>query len=190
MLRSLALGMIVVSTSVVCLAQAKSNDEIARQIKALKAEKTIFVEFDAGSKTSKIKAISDNFLEKETGKAGLQAMNFAMGFFYAGNALQNSPDRILLSLWVLSKKPRFADNHRLIIELGGEAIDLGDARYVSKPRENMEYLNYEISLPDLGSVGRSGNVGFRIGSQRFTVIPEQMRLLKNLARIADTKVTN
>ena len=32
----------------------------------------------------------------------------AMGFFYPGDALKEAPDPIMLTFWILTKKPRFA----------------------------------------------------------------------------------
>jgi hypothetical protein len=171
-------------------AQRKTNDQIERQIRSLGVEKQVSVSFDQGGNTSKLKAVSENFRDSEAGAVGVRAMNFALGFFYAGNDLHASPNQIMLSLWVMSKKPRFADNHRLTIELGSEAIDLGEGRYSPKPQMDMEYLNYEISLQDLSSVASSRNPSFKVGQYSFSITPNQMKVIKAVARIADASQSN
>lgn len=188
--RLISIGVVFLLVPVLVFAQAKTNETVARQIKNLGAEKTITLTFDDRSNTSKIMAVTDNFSDKDVNPAGVQAMNFAMGFFYPGNVLQKSPDKILLSIWVLTKKPRFAENRKLVVEMGSKAIDLGDARYAAKARENLEYLNFEITFHDLGSIAASGSVAFRIGAMRFSVTPEQLKVVKNLVRIADTAIQN
>ena len=123
-------------------------------------------------------------------RAGLQAMNFAMGFFYPGTTLKVSPEYIHFTFWVLSKKPRFAENHKFAADLDGRQIDLGDARYAAKPRENLEYLNFELSRNQLVSIAGAKSVIFRLGPYSFTATPDQRRLVNSVVRIADISITN
>ena len=190
MKKTIALLAVLFAVPLFASAQGKSNDQIERQIRSLGVEKQISVSFDQGGNTSKLKAVADNFRDSEAGAAGVRAMNFALGFFYAGNVLQSSPRQIMFSFWIMSKKPRFADNHRLTIELGSEAIDLGEGRYSPKPQMDMEYLNYEISLQDLTSVATSSNVVFKVGQNSFSATPDQLRVIKAVARIAEASQSN
>src|SRR5690348_9559695 len=120
--------MFVLALAMSAAAQGKSNDEINRQIRSLGAERSITLTFDASGNSSKIMAVTENFSYKESDRAGVEAMNMAMGFFYPGQTLATSPDRLLFTFWVKAHKPRFAENHRLTIELkGGKTLDLGDA---------------------------------------------------------------
>lgn len=186
MKKTIALLTVLIAGSLVASAQGKPNDQIERQIRSLGVEKQVSVSFDEGGNTSKLKAVAENFRDSEAGAAGVRAMNFALGFFYAGNTLQNSPDRIMFSLWVMSKKPRFAQDHHLIIETGSSQVDLGDGRYSPKPQMDMEYLNYEITHQDLESVAAGSNVIFRIGQNRFSVTADQIKVIRAVTKIADT----
>ena len=176
----------ILATPLFASAQGKSNDQIAHQIKSLGVEKQISVSFDQAGNTSKLKAVTDNFRQGDTDAAGARAINMAFGFFYAGNSLQTAPDRVLLSLWVLTKKPRFATDHRLVIDSGNGQIDLGEGRYSPKPQMDMEYLNYEISRQDLATVASGSNVVFRVGQNKFTVTPDQLKVIRAVTKIADT----
>jgi len=175
----------ILATPLFASAQSKSNDQIERQIKSLGVEKQISVSFDQAGNTSKLKAVTDNFRQGDTDAAGARAINMALGFFYAGNALQNSPDRVMLTLWVLTKRPHFAADHHLIIDTGSGQIDLGEGRYSPKPQMDMEYLNYEISRQDLAAVANGSTVVFRVGQNKFTATPDQLKVIRAVAKIAD-----
>ncbi|MFN6962577.1 MAG: hypothetical protein ACK4S4_02300 [Pyrinomonadaceae bacterium] len=181
----LTLAAVLFSPIALLAQQGKSNDQIAAQIRSLGVEKEISVTFDSSGGTSRIKAVTENFKQKETDAAGLMAMNFALGSFYPGSALQTSPERLMLSMWAMSKRPRFADDHKLVVELGGEAIDLGQGRYTPKPQQNMEYLNYEITRQDLASIAGGSGAVFRIGKHAFTLTSEQLKVIKALVNITD-----
>jgi hypothetical protein len=183
---------VILSFAAIAPAQSgKTNDAISRQIKALGVEKAIIVSFDSGGNASKIMAVTENFSNSEVDRAGIQAMNFAMGFFYPGNTLAASPERLHLTFWVLTKKPRFAENHHFTANLGGgKMIDLGEARYSPKPREDMEYLNFEISNTDLAAIAAAGNVTFHLGPYIFTTTSEQQKVMRSLVRIGDVSITN
>ena len=145
MKNSILITLAILSLTFHAAAQSKSNDAISTQIRALRAEKTFKVSYDENGKTSKLMVVAENFSNREAGRAGIQAMNFAIGFFYPGQELANAPDPIMLTFWVLTKKPRFSQDHSLMVTLGDENLVIGQARYVSKQRENMEYLNFQIT---------------------------------------------
>jgi len=190
MLRIFFVTLVVLSSTFLLHAQEKTNDAIARQIKSLQSDRSITISFDQAGNSSKIMAVATNFSDNEADRAGLQAMNFAMGFFYPGTTLKVSPENIHFTFWVLSKKPRFAENHKFAADLDGRQIDLGDARYAAKPRENLEYLNFELSRNQLVSIAGAKSVIFRLGPYSFTATPDQRRLVNSVVRIADISITN
>src|SRR5258706_2720160 len=101
----------------------KTNDAIAKQIKSLKADKSITLTYDEASNASKIFVRADNFSDAEAKKAGIQAMNFGMAYNYVGKSLTSPPDSFDLAFWVLSNKPRFAVANKCTLTLGGEMLD-------------------------------------------------------------------
>ena len=166
-------------------AQSKSNDTIAQELRELRAGRSLTLKYDQPSNTSKIMGVADNFASREADDADVQAMNFAIGSYYAGDSLRRSPDPIMLTFWVLSKKPRFNVEHDLTIFGDQEIITLGSARYVSKPRTNMEYLNFEISRENLTKIAGRTNVKFRLGDAEFTFTPSQLKLLADVLIVSE-----
>lgn len=167
--------------AVFTISAQKTNDAVQNQIKSLKADKQIVVSYDKASNASKIMATAGNFADSESKKAGIQAMNFGMAFFYAGQYLAAPPDIINLTFWVLTKKPVFTSSHSWTMS----TLDLGDARYAAKPGENMEYLNFKIARADVAKIASSADPKFKLGGKDFTFTPEQMRLLKVMVAISD-----
>ncbi len=160
-----------------------TNETLQERIRTARAEKSITLTFDPAGKTSKVMAVSDNFSKNDANRAGLLAMNFAMGIIYAGDKLERSPDTFLLTFWVMSKKPRFGENHSMTAALKDEMLVIGSARYAAKPREQMEYLNFELSRENLSKIAAEANVRFQLGDQEFTFTPSQMKLLADLLTI-------
>jgi hypothetical protein len=187
-MKTLAILAAIILFAFSAFAQEKSNDSINSQIKQLGMGHTSAT-FDASSNTSKLMAVAENFPNHDADSAGVQAMNFAMGFFYPGTSLKQSPESIHFSFWVLTKKPRFADNHHLTVDLDGRALDLGDARYAAKPNQNMEYLNFDIQRADLAAMGAARSATFHIGAHNFTATSSQLKLIASTARIADVSQT-
>jgi len=161
----------------------KTNDAISKQIKSLKADKNISLEYDPPSNSSKIFVRADNFSDAEAKKAGLQAMNFGMAHTYVGQALPAPPESFDLAFWILSKKPRFAADNTWTVTLAGGTLDLGEARYGAKAREDMEYLNFHISREDLAKIAAETNVKFKLGEAQFTFTPVQITIFKNVLLI-------
>lgn len=182
----LALGVILLLVTV-AFAQ-KSNESIKSQIRALHAEKQLDLTYDAGSQSSKVMGRAENFSDSDAKAAGLQAMNFGLAYFYSGNSLSASPEYINFTFWAMAKKPRFAGGSHWTATVGSQSIDLGDSRYVAKPSENMEYLNFRLKRDDLARIAASSApVKFKLGGYDFTFTPSQMTLLKNIIAVSDTR---
>ncbi len=162
-----------------------SNEAMLARIDSLHAGKTITLTFDTVSGTSKIMAVSENFSKDDAGRAGLLAMNFAIGHIYPGNSIVKSPDSFLLTFWVLSKKPRFGVNHAMTVVLRDEMLVIGSARYAAKPREQMEYLNFEVSRENLMKIAGQTEVRFQLGDEEFTFTKSQMKLLADLLVVTE-----
>ncbi|MCA1589905.1 MAG: hypothetical protein LC734_05835 [Acidobacteria bacterium] len=162
--------------------QTKTNETIARQIQTLKAGKHIELIFDGG--TSRIKAVAENFSSKEADKAGIYAINFAVGFFYVGQSLAAEPNSLQFSFWVMSNRPAFTEASRLLIFAGGETIDLGTSRYAAKPRSRMEYLNFELTRASLAKIAAQSNTRLRLGNHEFTFTREHLNLIANVLLIS------
>ena len=185
MKRTLVIAVALLSFALTISAQGFSKDIIQNRINSLHAQKSISITFDADAKTTRIMAVSENFSKDDAGRSGIMAMNFAIGFFYAGDALAKSPDSYLLTFWVLSKKPRFGVNHAMTVALRDEILVIGSARYAAKPREQMEYLNFEISRENLTKIAGQTDVRFQLGDESFTFTRSQMKLLADLVLITE-----
>lgn len=166
-------------------AQSKPNDVIYSQIKSSDAGRHITLTYDAASNTSKIMAVATNFSDREAKNAGILAMNFAAGTFYAGNELKRSADPILLTFWVLSKNARFAESHRFTVAIGMETLDLGEGRYTAKARESMEYLNFEMTRENLARIVSRSRPRFRLGEYELTFTIDQIKMLADLLSLSD-----
>lgn len=172
----------LVLTAALAIPAQKANDVIQKQIKSLKADKQIVLSYDTTPNQSKIMATAGNFADSEAKKAGIQAMNFGMAFFYPGQSLAASPETINLTFWVLTKKPAFASAHGWTTS----ELKLGEARYASKAAENREYLNFKISRTDLAKIAASPDPKFKLGNADFTFTPAQIQLFKTFLAVSGT----
>jgi hypothetical protein len=59
------------------------------------------------------------------------------------------------------------------------------ARYAAKPREQMEYLNFEISRENLMKIAGQTEVRFQLGDEEFTFTKSQMKLLADLLVVTE-----
>ncbi len=84
-----------------------------------------------------------------------------------------------------SKKPKFAESHNLTIFAPGETLDLGDARYVSRPTEKTEYLNFKISRENLIKIAKANSAKLKIGNAEFQFTPEHIRAFAALVKISN-----
>ncbi|HUR98206.1 MAG TPA: hypothetical protein VMZ26_09105 [Pyrinomonadaceae bacterium] len=166
-------------------AQTLTNETIQSRINSANAEKSIALTYDAAGKTTKVGGVSENFSRDEASRSGILAMNFAIGIFYPGNDLVKSPESFIISFWVLSKKPRFGASHSLTVALRDEMLVIGSARYTAKPREQMEYLNFEISRENLTKIAGQTDVRLHLGDEQFTFTRSQMKLFADLLQITE-----
>jgi|KBSSwiStaDraftv2_1062776.scaffolds.fasta_scaffold385351_2 hypothetical protein len=167
-------------------AQSLTNATIRDRIRIQNAENNISLNYDAAGRTTKIMAVSENFSKDDASRSGVLAMNFAAGIFYPGDSFVKSPESFLLTFWVLSKKPRFGASHAFTVTVRDEILVIGSARYAAKPREQMEYLNFEISRENLMKIAAQSDVRFQLGDEEFSFTKSQMKLLADLLVITDT----
>ena len=176
---------VIASLMVSSAAQLKPNEAISKQIKALRIEKTFSLSYDQISNVSKLMAVTGNFTDRDAGRIGAQAMNFAIGFMYVGQSLAKAPDNMILTFWVLTKRPRFAANHNLFVFGSQTSLDLGTARYVSRLRDNMEYLNFEISRENIAKIVSQPDANVKLGEFEINFTREQIRNLSDLLTLSD-----
>ncbi|HEX6126430.1 MAG TPA: hypothetical protein VFZ23_13730 [Pyrinomonadaceae bacterium] len=166
-------------------AQSITNDTVRERIRSAQAGKSIELIFDETGRTTKLMAVSEGFAKDEVGSAGLLAMSFALGCIYPGDSLAKSPETYLFTFWVLTKKPRFGENHTMTAALKEEMLVVGSARYVAKPREQMEYLNFEISRDHLAKIASQSDVRFMLGDETFTFTGSQLKLIASVLAITE-----
>lgn len=165
--------------------QSKPNASIETAIRKTGEHSTYRLSYDPDSNVSKLMMISSSFPSSDLGRIGVEAMHFVVGFMYLGQEINSRPDNMIMTFWVLSRKPRFAEDHGLVLSSGVDRIDLGQARYISKTRENMEYLNFNIDWSDLEKIA-SGTVGeIKLGDHRLNLTAQQKTDLLGLLRLSD-----
>ena len=164
-------------------AQAVTNDVLKKRIAAAHAEDSIALTTAGG--TTKLMAVTENFSKEDSERSGILAMTLAIGVMYPGDSLAKSPDSFLLTFWVLSKKPRFGANHSMVVTLKEEILVIGSAKYAAKPREQMEYLNFEISRINLAKIAAESDVRLKLGDREFTFTPSQMKLFADFLVVTD-----
>lgn len=169
-------------------AQSKTNEQIEAQIKRLNRSKNIELAYDEAGGNTKIFARGEDFGREADKRAGVENFSFGAAFFYANKILSAAPRDINLTFWVAAKKPRFADAHRLTVFAGGETLDLGEARYVSKPKENMEYLNFVFPREVFAKIAKSPDARMKIGNSEFKFTAEHLKTFDALAKISDPSV--
>jgi hypothetical protein len=170
------------------LAQSKTNEQIEAQIKRLNAGKNIELIYNPAGGNSKIFARGEDFGREADKRAQVESFSFGAAFFYAGKALSAAPREINLTFWVVTKKPRFAEAHHLTVFAGGETLDLGEARYVSKPKENMEYLNFIFPREVFAKIAKSPDARMKIGNSEFKFTAEHLKTFDAMAKISDPSV--
>ena len=165
--------------------EGKSSDAIAKQIKNIKAEKAAFYSYDSSSNASKLVIFGNDFAKDQSKRAGLESLRFGMAFFYVGNSLKTAPEMINLTFTAQTKEPRFTANHSVKITADNETFDLGDARYISKSRENVEYLNFQIKREMLVQIAKAAKITAKIGDYDFEFAPVQRQTFVNLIALSD-----
>lgn len=166
-------------------AQTKTNDAIRQQLKSLGSE--IAVSFDQNSKVTTIKGVAENFANDEAKRAGVKAMNFAVGVIYPGDGLDRAPEQFMLSFWVLSGKPRFSEDHTFNVFFREGTMQLGEARYTARARDGMEYLNFNLTRDQVKQIAAESKVYFQLGGKTFDFTPSQLKLLADLFLATEVK---
>lgn len=156
-------------------AQTKTNTAIEQQLRSSGANAT--VHFDPNSKVTTLKGVAENFSDSDTKRAGVRAMNFGVGALYAGDKIERSIDPLTLSFWIMSGKPRFGEDHTLVVVSGSNRTDLGGGRYVAR-RDGMEFINFNLSREQFSSV--AGAQSFILGGKQFTPTASQKKLLRDI----------
>lgn len=163
-------------------AQSKPNSAIEQQLRASGSNAT--VSFDANSKVTTLKGVAENFTDSDTKRAGVRAMNFAVGAIYAGDKIERSIDPLTLSVWVMSGgKHRFGEDHSLAAVTAAERIELGSGRYTAR-RDGMEYLNFNLTREQITKLAAAS--GWMIGGKQFTPTDSQKKLLRDILAATQT----
>lgn len=184
MIKIFSITLIMFITATIALSQAKSSEAIAKQIKALKAEKVFALSYDKSSDASKILGFSEDFGKEQNSRNNLSSLRFGLAFFFPGKSLTVAPNEYLLTFQAGSKKPKLADSHALKFMIDNENLDFGDARYADK-NEGIEYLNFKITRDQLARLAKGKIVKMRIGNAEFTLSPEQIKMFANLFALSD-----
>ena len=182
MWRTIAGTFIALILAITAAGQGRSLDQIRRQAHELRSS-NVTLSYDKDSDESKVMVVAPNFDDKDAAKAGVQAMNFAAAFNFSGTSLAAAPETVKFAFWVLTKKPRFAGDHKWIAAIGESTVDLGDARYAAKPNESIEYLNFVLSRADLLKISVTG-ARFNVGGYEFTVTAAQSKALTDLIALS------
>ena len=164
---------LVLSVSV--QAKVRTNNDIEQQLRSSSTNAT--VHFDPNSKVTTLKGVAENFSDLDTKRAGVKAMNFAVGALYSGDKIDRSLDPLTLSFWIMSGKPRFGEDQTLIVVSGSDRIDLGTGRYVAR-RDGMEYINFNLTRDQFSKI--AGAEVFILGGKPFTPTGSQKKLLRDI----------
>ena len=164
----------------IALSQTKSADVISKQLKTLKADKIYSLTYDKPSNNSKIYGFSENFGEAKSNN--LTFLRFGLAFFFSGNALSAKADSFNLTFQADGKKPVFAASHALKFTIDGETLDLGDARYVNK---DMEYLNFKLTREQLSKIAMGKNISAKIGAIEAKFKPAHIKMFSDLLALSD-----
>lgn len=185
-MRSIFLSIFVILIAVASLsAQGKSNEAIGSQIKSLKAEKTLAVEFNKASNITKVLAFGEDFGRDQDRANNLDSFSFGTTFFFAGTVLTSAPDSFVTTFWAQGHKPMFAESHALTFVVDGETLDCGQARYARKSGDRREFLNFVIPRAYLEKIVRGRDVQLKMGSAQFKLRPEHLKLFSDLLAVSN-----
>lgn len=175
---------VILSFVAFAAAQGKSSEAIGSQIKSLRAEKTLAVEFNKASNITKILAFGEDFGRNQDRANNLESFSFGTTFFFAGNVLTAAPDSFVTTFWAQGRKPMFAESHALTIVVDGESLDCGQARYARKSGDPREFLNFVLPRAYLEKIAKGRDVQLKMGSAQFKFKPEHLKLFSNLLAIS------
>ncbi len=180
-MKLLLVSLFLLSFVTLTAAQSKNNEALIHQIRALRADRSIQITESGGA--TKIMAVAENFSDRESKAAGIQAMNFAMGIFYAGTELRSAPGDIHLAFWILSRKPQFAAARDFKMMNRGNTVALAATRYSAKQLQGIEYLNFSVTREDLEKMKNAAGAKIMLGTFEFTVTPSQAATIDNLLQV-------
>ena len=170
--------------STIVFTQTKSNEAVSSQIKSLKAEKILILDYDKSSNSTKIMAFGEDFGREQNKPNNLSKFSFGMMFNYAGNTLSYTPESFVTTFWAEGKKAGFAASHALTITIDGENVELGEARYATKSGDNREFLNFNFPREVLEKIVNGKNVQMKLGNTNFKFTPEHLKLFAGLLAIS------
>lgn len=174
-MKTFAAIIFLILLSISVQAQAKTNTAIEQQLRSSGSNAT--VHFDPNSKVTTLKGVAENFSEADTKRAGVKALNFAVGALYAGDKIERSLDLLMLSFWIMSGKPRFGEDQTLVVVSGSNRAELGIGRYVAR-RDGMEYINFNLTRDQISKV--AGAELIILGRKPFTPTGTQKKLLRDI----------
>lgn len=97
-----------------------------------------------------------------------------------------SPTEFPLTFQAQSKKPVFAETHRLIFTIDGTDLDLGEARYASK--NGIEYLNFKLTREQLETLARGKTISMKIGAAEFNLTADKIKMFTDLYALSDPSI--
>lgn len=178
-MKKLWFALIVLAAASAVSAQTVTNDTVRSRIKARGADRSIELEYDENGRSSRIRAVAENFPDSQSREAGAKAINFAAGLLYPGNELKGN-EPILFTFWILTSGPRFETSHAMTMVAGEKRIEIGDARYAYRARDSVEYLNFNITRDQLRMMFEEKDLSLIVGGKRFTFTKAQTKLLSDL----------
>jgi hypothetical protein len=180
----LLIFVLTLAFSSIATSQTKNNDSISTQIKSLKAEKILVLDYDNLSNVTQIMAFGGDFGRDQNRNNKLSKFSFGMKFIYVGKTLTNSPQSFITTFWAEGKKAGFANSHALTITVDGENLELGDARYATKSGDDREFLNFNFPREVLAKIVNGKNVQMKMGNANFKFTPEHLKLFAGLLAIS------
>lgn len=184
MRRIFSVFFLILAAAVLSSAQTKTVAAINSQIKSLKAEKSLWTQYDKASNISKILAYGADFGKDQDSANNLSAFNFGMTYFFVGDAMTTAPDSFTTTFWAEEKKPTFADSNALTIIVDGKTMDIGNARYARKNGDPREFLNYVIPRQAVEKIVKGKDVQLKIGKAQFKFRPEHITLFNSLLAVS------
>ena len=75
----------------------------------------------------------------------------------------------------------------MTVALREEMLVIGSARYVAKPSQQMEYLNFEISRDNLSKIASETNVRFHLGDEVICIYAEPAEIDRGDASVTEVE---
>ena len=178
---------LILMSAIGAFAQSKTSQAIEKQLKTLKADKTLALVYDEKGDVSKIYGFSEDFGKEQDKRNAVESMRFGLAFFFLGRELKTAPAEYTLTFQAGTKKAKFAEAHALKFTIDNETLDLGEARYANK-NQGIEYLNFKLSREQLGKLAKGKTVSMRIGAAELTLSGEQIKMFTDLYALSNPAV--